>query len=200
MITTPPASVRKPLARWAGIVRLEGQTDLHDTKAQQDHTDRPDQAENKLRQVVDNRERVPGGKGRGSAAAKHEHHRCVNDKNAPALFAHGQAVGFLVLLGLLPKFGALAQIIPSPVLGGAMLVMFGFVSIQGMQILARVDFEHNEHNFLIAAVSIAAGVGLNNSTLFNGLPTGFQMFFANGIVVASVLAIVLNAILNRNKH
>ena len=56
--------------------------------------------------------------------------------------------------------------------------MFGFVSIQGMQILARVDFEHNENNFLIAAVSIAAGVGLNNSTLFNGLPTGFQMFFA----------------------
>ena len=110
------------------------------------------------------------------------------------------AAGFLVLLGLLPKFGALAQIIPSPVLGGAMLVMFGFVSIQGMQILARVDFEHNEHSFLIAAVSIAAGVGLNNSTLFNGLPTGFQMFFANGIVVASVLAIVLNAILNRNKH
>ena len=104
------------------------------------------------------------------------------------------AAGFLV------KFGALAQIIPSPVLGGAMLVMFGFVSIQGMQILARVDFEHNEHNFLIAAVSIAAGVGLNNSTLFNGLPTGFQMFFANGIVVASVLAIVLNAVLNRNKH
>ena len=110
------------------------------------------------------------------------------------------AAGFLVLLGLLPKFGALAQIIPSPVLGGAMLVMFGFVSIQGMQILARVEFEHNENNFLIAAVSIAAGVGLNNSTLFNGLPTGFQMFFANGIVVASVLAIVLNAILNRNKH
>ena len=71
------------------------------------------------------------------------------------------AAGFLVLLGLLPKFGALAQIIPSPVLGGAMLVMFGFVSIQGMQILARVDFANNEHNFLIAAVSIAAGVGLN---------------------------------------
>ena len=61
------------------------------------------------------------------------------------------AAGFLVLLGLLPKFGALAQIIPSPVLGGAMLVMFGFVSLQGMQILARVDFANNEHNFLIAA-------------------------------------------------
>ncbi|MFR3959909.1 MAG: solute carrier family 23 protein [Streptococcus salivarius] len=71
----------------------------------------------------------------------------------------------------------MAQIIPSPVLGGAMLVMFGFVSIQGMQILARVDFANNEHNFLIAAVSIAAGVGLNGSNLFNSLPNAFQMFF-----------------------
>ena len=110
------------------------------------------------------------------------------------------AAGFLVLLGLLPKFGALAQIIPSPVLGGAMLVMFGFVSIQGMQILARVDFANNEHNFLIAAVSIAAGVGLNNSNLFVSMPTAFQMFFSNGIVVASLLAIVLNAVLNHKRN
>jgi xanthine permease len=107
------------------------------------------------------------------------------------------AAGFLILLGLLPKFGALAQIIPSPVLGGAMLVMFGFVSVQGMQILARVDFEHSEHNFLIAAISISAGVGLNGSSLFNSLPTSLQMFFSNGIVMASLIAIVLNAILNR---
>ncbi|MGT2762330.1 nucleobase:cation symporter-2 family protein [Streptococcus intermedius] len=107
------------------------------------------------------------------------------------------AASFLILLGLLPKFGALAQIIPSPVLGGAMLIMFGFVSVQGMQILARVDFEHNEHDFLIAAVSISAGVGLNGSNLFNSLPTGLQMFFSNGIVMASVIAIALNLILKK---
>ena len=109
------------------------------------------------------------------------------------------AAGFLVLLGLLPKFGALAQIIPSPVIGGAMIVMFGFVSLQGMQMLARVDFVNNEHNFLIAAVSIAVGIGFNNSNLFNSLPTAFRMFFSNGIVMASILAVVLNAILNRKK-
>jgi len=109
------------------------------------------------------------------------------------------AAGFLVLLGLLPKFGALAQIIPSPVIGGAMIVMFGFVSLKGMQMLARVDFVNNEHNFLIAAVSIAVGVGFNNSNLFNSLPTAFRMFFSNGIVMASILAVVLNAILNRKK-
>ena len=42
-----------------------------------------------------------------------------------------------------------------------MIVMFGFVSLQGMQMLARVDFVNNEHNFLIAAVSVAVGVGFN---------------------------------------
>ncbi len=47
------------------------------------------------------------------------------------------AAGFLVLLGLVPKFGALAQIILIPVFGWVMLVMFGFVSIQGMQILNK---------------------------------------------------------------
>ena len=109
------------------------------------------------------------------------------------------AAGFLVLLGLLPKFGALAQIIPGPVIGGAMIVMFGFVSLQGMQMLARVDFANNEHNFLIAAVSIAVGVGFNNSNLFNSLPTEVRMFLSNGIVMASLLAVILNAILNRKK-
>ena len=109
------------------------------------------------------------------------------------------AAGFLVFLGLLPKFGALAQIIPSHVIGGAMIVMFGFVSLQGMQMLARVDFVNNEHNFLIAAVSIGVGVGFNNSNLFNSLPTAFRMFFSNGIVMSSILAVILNAILNRKK-
>ena len=109
------------------------------------------------------------------------------------------AAVFLIVLGLLPKFGALAQIIPSPVIGGAMIVMFGFVSLQGMQVLSTVDFANNEHNFLIAAISISMGVGFNNSNLFISMPTAFQMFFSNGIVVASVLAIFLNTVLNRKK-
>ena len=109
------------------------------------------------------------------------------------------AAGFLIILGLLPKFGAMAQIIPSPVLGGAMLVMFGMVAIQGMQILARVDFTNNEHNLLIAAVAIASGVGFNGTNLFQAFPSGAQMFLANGIVMATVTAVVLNLILNREK-
>lgn len=103
--------------------------------------------------------------------------------------------GFLVVIGLLPKIGAFAQIIPAPVLGGAMLVMFGMVSIQGIRMLGRVDFE-NEHNLLIAGMAIATGVGFNGTKLFQALPDTISMFLNNGIVMATLVAIVLNIIFN----
>ena len=48
VMTTPPARVRKPLAALAGVVGLEGQADLHDTEAQQDHADGADQTEDEF--------------------------------------------------------------------------------------------------------------------------------------------------------
>lgn len=106
--------------------------------------------------------------------------------------------GFLVILGLLPKFGACAQIIPAPVLGGAMLVMFGMVTIQGIRMLGRVNFE-NEHNLLIAAMAVASGVSFNGTTLFQALPNTVEMFLNNGIVMATLVAIILNLIFNRKQ-
>jgi uric acid transporter len=50
----------------------------------------------------------------------------------------GTAGGILVLLGLLPKLGAVVAAIPAPVLGGAGLVMFGTVAASGLRTLARV--------------------------------------------------------------
>lgn len=52
---------------------------------------------------------------------------------------------FLIILGLLPKVGAAAQIIPEPVLGGGMLVMFGMVAVQGMKMLAKVNFDNDKN-------------------------------------------------------
>lgn len=106
------------------------------------------------------------------------------------------AAGILVVIGLLPKFGAMAQMIPSPVLGGAMLVLFGMVAFQGMQMLNRVDFQKNEYNFIIAAVSISAGLGFNGTNLFASLPETAQMFLTNGIVIATLTSVVLNLVLN----
>ena len=99
---------------------------------------------------------------------------------------------FLILLGLLPKIGALATIIPSPVLGGAMVVMFGMVAVQGIRMLGEVDF-HNDHNLLVAAISIGLGLGVTvQPDIVQWLPKTVQMFASSGILMASVSAVLLN--------
>lgn len=103
---------------------------------------------------------------------------------------------FLILLGLLPKIGALATIIPSPVLGGAMLVMFGMVAVQGIRMLQQVDF-HNDKNLLVAAVSIGLGLGVTTQPeIVQALPETLQLLFGSGILMASVSAVLLNWLFN----
>ncbi|KRM75000.1 nucleobase:cation symporter-2 family protein [Secundilactobacillus collinoides] len=101
----------------------------------------------------------------------------------------------LLLLGLIPKFGAIATLIPSSVLGGAMLVMFGMVGAQGIKMLLKVEL--NNKNMLIIAVSIGLGLGVTTEpTLFQFLPTEVQTILSNGMVVGSFTAVILNLLLN----
>lgn len=103
---------------------------------------------------------------------------------------------FLIALGLLPKVGAIAQIIPESVLGGGMLVMFGMVAVQGMRMLSKVDY-NNDKNLLIIAISIGFGLGFNMiPTLFQQMPETVRMFTGNGIVMSSLTAIILNLLFN----
>lgn len=100
-----------------------------------------------------------------------------------------------MLMGLIPKIGAFATIIPTPVLGGAMLVMFSMISVQGIRMLFQVDF-NDQRNMLIVAVSLGLGLGVSvYPTLFEALPRTIQLFLGNGIVVASLSSVLLNIIL-----
>lgn len=108
------------------------------------------------------------------------------------------AAFLLMIMGLLPKIGALATIIPTPVLGGAMLVMFSMISVQGIRMLFNVDFS-DERNTLIVAISIGAGLGVSvYPTIFQAFPPSIQLFLGNGIVVATICAVLLNLILKRH--
>jgi xanthine permease len=110
------------------------------------------------------------------------------------------AAGFLILLGLLPKVGALATIIPVPVLGGAMIVMFGMVAMQGVRMLQQVDFTQ-DHNLLVAAVSIGLGLGVTvTPTIFQALPKTLQLLLGNGIVIATISSVLLNTIFQHQRH
>lgn len=104
--------------------------------------------------------------------------------------------GLLIILGLLPKVGALAELIPQSVLGGAMLVMFGMVIVQGVRILGQIDFT-NGNNLIIVAVSVGLGISVNEfPELFSQCPLVVSTIFSNGIIVASLSAVLLNLIFN----
>lgn len=106
------------------------------------------------------------------------------------------AAAFLITLGLLPKFAAIATTIPAAVLGGAMIVMFGMVGVQGIQILKQVDFSKNS-NLLVASMSIGLGLGVTvYPQIFQHLSNEWQIMLSNGVVVGSVTAVVLNLLFN----
>ena len=102
----------------------------------------------------------------------------------------------LMTLGLLPKFAALATVIPNSVLGGAMIALFGIVAASGIRMLQQVDFSKTS-NLLVVACSISMGIGASVVTpLFAKMPEMFHILFGSGIVSGSVTAILLNLFFN----
>jgi len=95
-----------------------------------------------------------------------------------------------IVLGFSPKFGALIQTIPLPVMGGVSIVVFGLIAIAGAKIWVdnRVDFSDNK-NLLVAAITLILGTG--EYTLH------FGQFALGGIGTATFGAILLHALLNR---
>jgi NCS2 family nucleobase:cation symporter-2 len=103
----------------------------------------------------------------------------------------------LMMLGLLPKMAALVESLPTFVLGGAGLVMFGMVAATGVRILSAVDFKTNRNNLFIVAVSIGIGmIPLIAPNFKQWLPHSIHPLIESGILLTSMAAVVLNLFFN----
>jgi len=107
----------------------------------------------------------------------------------------------LIVLGLLPKMAALVESLPTVVLGGAGLVMFGMVAATGIRILSGVDFKTNRHNAMIVAVSIGVGmIPLIAPNFKQWMPHSIHSLIESGILLTSIAAVLLNLFLNGTTH
>ena len=103
----------------------------------------------------------------------------------------------LVILGVLPKMGALVESLPTVILGGAGLVMFGMVTATGIRILGGVDFRDNRANGMIVAVSIGVGmIPLVAPNFRQWMPHAIHPLIESGILLSSVTAVLLNVFFN----
>ncbi len=103
----------------------------------------------------------------------------------------------LIVLGLIPKMGALVESVPTMVLGGAGLVMFGMVAATGIRILAGVNFTTNRNNLFIVAVSLGMGmIPLIAPNFKQWIWHDIHPLIESGILLASITAVALNAFFN----
>jgi len=98
------------------------------------------------------------------------------------------AAGFAILLAFIGKLGALLQTIPVPVMGGIMLLLFGAITVVGLNTLVKAGEDLTEaRNMIIVAVILVFGIG------------GMSLFTLGGIGLAGIIGVVLNLVLPRRK-
>ncbi len=95
---------------------------------------------------------------------------------------------FAIGLAFIGKFGQLLQSIPTPVMGGILILMFGSIASVGMNTLikAQVDL-HAQRNLVIVAVTLIFGIG--------GMVVGNGDFTLQGISLCGLVAVILNQVL-----
>ena len=104
----------------------------------------------------------------------------------------GLAAVFAIVLGFLGKFTALVQLIPSPVLGGVSILLYGFIAVNGLKVLIKnqIDFDINK-NVIVAATMLVIGLGGATISITSGdLDIAFS-----GMSLAAILGIILNLII-----
>ncbi|TEA79364.1 nucleobase:cation symporter-2 family protein [Allopusillimonas ginsengisoli] len=102
----------------------------------------------------------------------------------------------LITLGVLPVMGRLVACVPTAVLGGAGIVLFGTVAASGIRTLAKVNYSNNM-NLIIVATAVSAGmIPVVAPSFYDHFPTWFATIFHSGISSAAVVAIVLNLLFN----
>lgn len=106
--------------------------------------------------------------------------------------ASGGAV--LLVLGFLPVLGRVVASIPSPVLGGAGVVLFGSVAVSGISTLRAVDLGRSTNLVLVATAVTVGVIPVVVPDFYDGLPPAVGLVLHSGISAASLVAVVLNLV------
>nr|WP_307989459.1 uracil-xanthine permease family protein [uncultured Niameybacter sp.] len=102
------------------------------------------------------------------------------------------AAYFAIALSLCGKFTAIVQTIPSAVMGGISIVLFGMIAAVGVRTVVeeQLDFKHSR-NLLIAAVIFVVGIGVSDVPVWGPITI-------SGLTVAALLGVILNKLLPDN--
>ncbi|QQC48468.1 purine permease [Corynebacterium bovis] len=103
----------------------------------------------------------------------------------------------LVVLGLVPRAGAVVAALPQPVLGGAGMALFGMIVASGVRTLAAVEF--TETKALVVGIAVMVSLLLTVVPgFFDAFPSWASMILGSGISLGAVVVVTLNILLVRD--
>jgi uracil permease len=102
-----------------------------------------------------------------------------------------------ILLSLFGKFGAFLQALPTPVLGGVCILLYGTIAVNGLKqlVVNKVNFD-DKRNLIIASIIFILGVGGSKIAF----PIGGFTFELGAIAVAALVGIILNLVIPARKE
>ena len=115
---------------------------------------------------------------------------CVAITKNASIFTIITAAIMAMLISFISPFVAFVNSIPSCVMGGVCVALYGFIAVSGLKMIQKVDLEDNKNLFVVSAILIA-GIG--------GLTLKFGNIEITTIACALILGIVLNIILSKKK-
>ncbi|MGL5723896.1 solute carrier family 23 protein, partial [Cetobacterium sp.] len=109
----------------------------------------------------------------------------------------GTAAGVILLtVSFFPKLVAILTAIPSPVLGGAGIIMFGIVAANGVKRLGTVNYEKNK-NLVIVATSLGMALApISTPQLFTNFPQWGKILFQSPVTLGALTVLILNIVFN----
>ena len=111
-------------------------------------------------------------------------------KNASIYSILGAAIA-AVILSFFGPFVAFAGTIPSCVIGGVCIALYGFIAVSGLKMIQQVDLNLNKNLFVVAAI-LVPGIG--------GLVLDFGDVLITNIATALILGILANLLVSRSKE
>ena len=113
---------------------------------------------------------------------------CVAISGNASVYTIQTAAILAILISFLSPFVAFVNTIPSCVMGGVCMALYGFIAVSGLKMLQKVDLEKNR-NLFVASTILIAGMG--------GLSITFGKVTITSIACALILGIIVNATLSK---
>lgn len=115
---------------------------------------------------------------------------CVAITRNASVCTISTAAVLAMIISFLSPFVAFVNSIPSCVMGGVCMALYGFIAVSGLKMLKNVDL-NEEKNLFTASVILIAGIG--------GLSVTFGKVTLTSIACALILGIIVNVMLSRKK-